>query len=101
MTAQTSRPEVAEGGARSDGGDALTILRCAQGKSATKLVHLGKDGPVIGDYNAGVWFSVDTAPVADIASLAAALDRTSEDARAFVIRGEPLPETDLESCRRL
>ena len=81
--------------------DFVTILRCAQGKSATKAIHPGKDGPIIGDYNAGLWFSVDMAPVDGIESLAGVLDRTSEDARAFVIRGEPLPDTDLECCRRL
>jgi hypothetical protein len=40
-------------------------------------------------------------PVTGLGSLAEALDATSGDARAFVIRGEILPGTDPRRCRRL
>ena len=82
--------------------DAVTVLRCAPGRRATKLITGRPDGSVSVDgYDTGKHFSVEEHPVASIHELAALLDRLSRDTSRFVIRGEPRPDIDRRRCRRL
>ena len=82
--------------------DSVTVLRCAPGRRATKLITGRPDGSVSVDgYDTGKHFSVEEHPVASIHELAALLDRLSRDASRFVIRGEPQPDIDRRRCRRL
>ena len=79
--------------------DTLTVLRCEPGKRGAKMVRacLTPDGPgvVVDNFDAGRWFSVHPRPVDSLATLATTLYRVALDPRAFLVRGEPLPETDL------
>lgn len=81
--------------------DTLAILRCEPGRRATKLIRRCTTGIVVDGFDAGAWFAVEVIPVDGLASLVDALDGTTADPRALVIRGEPLPETNRERCRRL
>ena len=82
--------------------DSVTVLRCAPGRRATKLITGRPDGSASVDgYDTGRNFSVAEHPVASIHELAALLDRLSRDASRFVIRGEPRPDINRRRCRRL
>jgi hypothetical protein len=78
--------------------DTLTVLRCDFGRRATKLI---RPGPEVLGYDAGTWFRAARVPVGGLADLAHKLDRIAAHPRCFVIRGEPLPGTNLGRCRRL
>src|SRR4051812_41705105 len=83
-------------------GDAVTIMRCARHRRATKLVRGLPDGTVdVAGYDAGKHFSVTVHPIAGPLDLAAVLDHASTDPRAFAVRGEPLSGIDAHRCRRL
>ena len=80
----------------------MTVLRCAPGRRATKLITGCPDGSASVDgYDTGKHFSVAEHPVASIHELAAVLTRLSQDGSRFVIRGEPLPGVARTDCRRL
>lgn len=82
--------------------DAITIMRCQSGGRATKLISKHEDGGIeIAGYDAGKHFKVGEIAVDSIHEIAAALDHTSRDPLAFVIRAEPLPGIDRARSRRL
>jgi hypothetical protein len=56
---------------------------------------------VIASYGDAALYRVAFLPAPALAELHTALGRLSRYPRAFVIRGEPLPETNLARCRRL
>ena len=82
--------------------DSVTIMRCARHQRATKIVE-GIDGRKYQHcrLRRRQASRSPVRPVASIEELAAALDDTSKDPRAFALRGEPLPGVDAERCRRL
>ena len=81
---------------------AITILRCARHRRATKLVTGLENGGVrIEGFDAGKFFAFSEHDISNLGDLASVLDDTSRDPRAFAVRGEPLPETNRERCRRL
>ena len=83
--------------------DRLTVLTTF-GPLVTKT--LGPD-PVSGkplvraSYGEAARFRVSVLPARSPAELQAGLVRLLRRPRAFVIRGEPLPGTDLSNCKRL
>ena len=82
--------------------DAVTVLRCAPGRRATKLITGHPDGSVSVDgYDTGKHFMAEEHPATGIHDLAALLDRLSRDASRFVVRGEPRPDINRRRCRRL
>src|SRR5687768_185875 len=68
--------------------DAVTVLVCAEGKRATKKWRAG--ATTADGYDAGTLFEHRVYPVADLHELATLLDGLASNARAFVVRGEPL-----------
>ena len=82
--------------------NSITVMRCAKHRRATKLITRHPNGSVsIVGYDAGKHFAFAVHPAAGIRELAAILDDASHDPRAFVLRGQPLPEVDRAKCRRL
>jgi hypothetical protein len=82
--------------------DEITVLRCDPEKHAAKLWQMGANGePECRGYDAGRFFSVRIVPVTSIFNLAERLDEVRRDGQSFVIRGEPLPTTNLARTRRL
>lgn len=80
--------------------DQLTVL-CAHSGVLTKRVSHTADGWQITPYADAKHFAVRSAPIAGFAKLAETLTMLTNYPRCAVIRGEPLPGTDLERCRRL
>jgi hypothetical protein len=78
-------------------GDTLTFLRCSDGHVATKTIR--PDGVV--DFSAGMWFAVAVVPVDGVRELGAVLTEATSASDCFLVRGEPLPDTDPERTRRL
>ena len=82
--------------------DSVTILRCAKGHRATKLITANANGDVnVAGYDAGMFFEISECPIAGLPDLADVLSRTSRDPQACAIRGEPLLGTNRKRCRRL
>jgi hypothetical protein len=83
--------------------DRITILRCERGRRATKRwvldPYTGK--PKLEGYDAGKWFTAESAEVDGIRGLSALLTRLERDPRALAIRGELLPGVDPRRVRRL
>jgi hypothetical protein len=83
--------------------DRLTVLTTF-GPLATKtLGHDPETGKaaVVAGYGDAATFRVGFLPARSLQELHAALGRLTRQPRSFVIRGEPLPGTDLSRCRRL
>ena len=82
--------------------DVVTIARCAAGHRATKLIRGAQDGDVtIDGYDAGKYLAAETRTLSDLGDLAAVLNKVAADPRAYVMRGELLPDIDPRRCRRL
>lgn len=72
----------------------LTILRCEEGRRAAK-VHRWVDGAwKTSDYDCGYVFAWEEVEVTCIEDISRELLRIEEDRRAFLIRGEPMPDID-------
>jgi hypothetical protein len=86
----------------SDNIDMLTILHSVDGKFATKrFSRHPKTGKLRNrSYDKAYQFRVELRPVKSIDELYAALDDLSRQPQAFVIRGEPLPNTNLHYTKR-
>jgi hypothetical protein len=83
--------------------DRMTVLTTF-GPLATKTLGLNPETgkpAVIASYGDAALFRVVFLPVCALAELHTALGRLSRYPRTFIIRGEPLPETNLARCRRL
>jgi hypothetical protein len=81
---------------------ALTVLRSVSGKHASKRFTRKKDGEVGNrSYGSEKYFAVESIAVRNIAELAQALERLTNQTFAFVIRGEPLPGINRKHTRRL
>jgi hypothetical protein len=82
--------------------DILPILHSVDGKFATKRFNRHpKTGKLRNrSYDKAYVFRVELRPVASFDELAAALDALSRQPHAFVIRGEPLPGTNLHYTKR-
>jgi Primase C terminal 2 (PriCT-2)/Family of unknown function (DUF5906) len=81
----------------SGGSGNVTVLVCERDKSATKTIKLGEDGVLFAEpFTAGGWFNVRIEDCADIYGLSQLLSSLENNSRAMIIRGEPLPEVDLE-----
>lgn len=84
------------------GVDQLTVLTTLYGETATKRITRGRDGAwVIEPYGSARHYRVDLVGVDDLVSLGRALARLERAPHSFVIRGQPLPGTNLSRCRRL
>ena len=83
--------------------DQLTVLRALDGHVMAKKHVPQPDGSfVTQNYDRGTgFFSIEQVPVGDIVELGRVLDRITLDPAAAVIRGAPLPGTNLRRCRRL
>jgi hypothetical protein len=82
--------------------DYLTVLRTFGRLLATKTIIVADDGTIsVRPYDEAKHFAAQPVRVMGIAELAAAITRISADRHAFLIRGEPLADTDLRRCRRL
>src|SRR6476659_3502392 len=82
--------------------DAITILRCASNRRATKLVAQLPDGAVrIDGYNTRRFAAATEQEIAGIGGLFSVLDEISRDPLRFPIRAEPLEGINREQCRRL
>jgi hypothetical protein len=82
--------------------DRLTVLTAVEpGKLATKTIRMVDGELAITPYDKAAWFRVDQVPVQDLVTLGRALADFERRPRAFVIRGAPLPTTNLSRCRRL
>ncbi len=90
-------------GSAQERSDSITILTCLDKHAiATKKWKLRADDKLeCTDYKSGKWFSVDVKRVSSIGNLADRLQNIEADPGTFVIRGEPLPDTNLERTRRL
>lgn len=76
----------------------VTILRCiGRDTRATKAWRLlpGAQLPEKSDFNAGTWFRAERRHLANVVELSNLLTLLEPDARAFVIRGEPFPDINL------
>ncbi len=90
------------GRASREAADSMTILRCAAGRRATKLIVGNADGSIcVHSYDAGRFAAVAERRVAGIVDLAQALDETAADPRRYVLNAEPLAGINLARCRRL
>jgi hypothetical protein len=69
----------------------------------TKEIRLHrKTGKVVkSNYDNEKYFSVRTVELAGFAEMAARLTALTSQNHAFVVRGEPLPRTNRDRCRRL
>lgn len=76
----------------SDSIDHVTLLRADPGKRATKLWT--KD--TIENYDAGWKFTSKSVPVNSIRNLSKLLKKIETDPRTFIIRGQPIPLSELE-----
>jgi hypothetical protein len=83
--------------------DRITILRCERGRRATKRWVLDPNNgePKLEGYDAGMWFTAESAEVDGIRGLSALLTRLERDPRALAIRGELLPGVAPRRVRRL
>jgi hypothetical protein len=82
--------------------DTLTVLTSVGGALASKIFSRGKDGRIKNkSYGNAKHFAVATVDVEGIAELARALERTSRNRQAFIIRGEPLDGINRRHARRL
>jgi hypothetical protein len=83
---------------RQSSAGSLTILRCLEpAKQATKTWTLpaGAQLPVKVDFNAGSRFRAERRHFTSVIELSSLLTSLERDPLAFVIRGEPLPDVDL------
>jgi hypothetical protein len=82
--------------------DSLVVLHSTEGKYATKrITRFPKTGKVVNHgYDKAVLFRVERIAIASFPELAAALHRLTSSPHAFVIRGEPGAEINLNHTRR-
>jgi hypothetical protein len=83
---------------RGAGSITVTVLTCVSGgATATKTWRydsiLGK--PVVVPFKAGLRFTVECMPIANIRELSALLTRLESEPHRFIVRGEPMPGLDL------
>ncbi len=81
--------------------EAITVLRSVDGAIMTKVITGRKDGFSVRAYDRGYEFAIEQIIVGGIVELGQALTRLEADPHACVIRGRPLPGTDLSRARRL
>jgi hypothetical protein len=87
----------------SDGSGNVTVLICERDKRATKTIKRADNGELFAEpFDAGWLFWVRIEECADISGLSQLLSSLENNSRAMIIRGEPLPEVDLDRkvCRR-
>ena len=81
--------------------DAITLLRAHDNKRMAKRFAIASNNRVaVTTYDLATWFSAEAVPVTGIRDIAELLHRLEGQRDACVIRGEPLPETDLSRTRR-
>jgi hypothetical protein len=81
--------------------DRITLLRAHDGKRMAKRFAIASNNRVtVTTYDLATWFSAEAVPVTGIHDIAELLHRLEDQRDACVIRGEPLPETDLSRTRR-
>ncbi len=81
--------------------DALTILVCAPGHSASKTISAGADGkPEIKQFDAGTYYAAMSKSVTDIAGLSVLLTALEKIPHALVIRGSAKDGVATATVRR-
>jgi hypothetical protein len=92
----TAPDESCTAGSPSDSSGNVTVLICERDKSATKTIKLEEDGELYAeDFDAGAWFRVRIEQCEDIFEFSRLLSSLEDDSQAMIIRGEPLPQIDL------
>jgi hypothetical protein len=80
--------------------DSITILSHPTAL-ATKRFYLGPGGKTLSDpYGEGKYFKAETVPLEGLGDLADLLELLSKDTRAFCIRAEVIPGSNLDHLRR-
>jgi putative DNA primase/helicase len=87
--------------------DTLTVLHSVNRLHATKrfTLHPGKKGRPdrlsSQSYGKERYFRIESIAIDGFDALCRALDKLTRSPFAFVVRGQPLPDTNLKYCRRL